>query len=501
MRVSFCQMLLTGAIMMNLVVLYYVSRTQQQMLKHRDPGKAATRRSAISRAPGVTVLIREFEDFENWVAGAVKSFLRERPEQPIVVVADRLPYPPLGLPAQPNVQVVTLKASPDQPPHVSRPEFYIHTEYTLLVPDGVPLDSTQQLDRLLREFEAHKGKVHMVAAPVQTAEALRCLQLRVSLKEWSAVYSLSSARLCDAVDGDAVVLVRTEDLFNLSQPMGRPLLTSLFVQSSLRGWKVRVAESVAFSSYHRSLFMSAHNRWKADITAKARLAQLFRDFGLRRVVLANGKEQWYGCSKDTPRCFGTVHDDTPEYLYEDRWTPPCCLKALRQTTKYVIGILKSSGVRYWLEGGTLLGAVRHQDIIPWDYDVDLGIYLEDVENCEFLRSLDSGSVVDENGYVWEKAVEGDFYRVQYSQSNHLHVDLWPFYAREGIMTKNTWMDHRQDVEFPEHFLKPLVPMQFAGMTALAPNNHRRFLELKFGEGVIENPEYPNPAKKKLQKVD
>ncbi|KYO19112.1 fukutin-related protein [Alligator mississippiensis] len=67
------------------------------------------------------------------------------------------------------------------------------------------------------------------------------------------------------------------------------------------------------------------------------------------------------------------------------------------------------------------------------------------------------------------------------------------------MTKDTWMDHRQDVEFPEHFLKPLVPLPFAGFTAMAPNNHRGFLELKFGAGVIENPEYPNPARKRLDK--
>ena len=32
------------------------------------------------------------------------------------------------------------------------------------------------------------------------------------------------------------------------------------------------------------------------------------------------------------------------------------------------------------------------------------------------------------------------------------------------------------------------------MTVFAPNNHRSFLEFKFGKGVIEKPEYPFPEK-------
>lgn len=220
---------------------------------------------------------------------------------------------------------------------------------------------------------------------------------------------------------------------------------------------------------------------------------MLRSLGIRLVSWEGGRLEWFGCSKESARCFGTVAGDTPAYLYEGRWTPPCCLRALRETARYVVGVLEAAGVRYWLEGGSLLGAARHGDIIPWDYDVDLGIYLEDVGNCEQLRGAEAGSVVDERGFVWEKAVEGDFFRVQYSENNHLHVDLWPFYPRNGVMTKDTWLDHRQDVEFPEHFLQPLVPLPFAGFMAQAPNNYRRFLELKFGPGVIENPEYPNPA--------
>ncbi|NWU87674.1 FKRP protein, partial [Onychorhynchus coronatus] len=203
--------------------------------------------------------------------------------------------------------------------------------------------------------------------------------------------------------------------------------------------------------------------------------------------------------KDTPRCFGTVHARTPQYLLAGRWTPPCCLRALRETARHVARELEAAGVRYWLEGGSLLGAARLGDIIPWDYDVDLGIYREDAGKCRWLAAVaaEGRPVEDSEGFLWEKAAEGEFYRVHYSHSNRLHVDLWPFYPRGGVMTKDTWLGHPQDVEFPESFLRPLVPVAFAGFTAMAPNNARAFLELKFGPGAIENPEYPNPAVKRL----
>jgi len=172
------------------------------------------------------------------------------------------------------------------------------------------------------------------------------------------------------------------------------------------------------------------------------------------------------------------------------------MAALRKTTRYVLQSLQAAGVRHWLEGGSLLGAVRSHDIIPWDYDVDLGLFRDDIAKSPLLREAQQkGRVVTDDGYVWEKAQEGDFFRVQYSQSNHMHVDLFPFYERGGIMTKDTWFEsHKQDTEFPASYLNPLETMEFIGVMASVPNNHRQFLELKFGAGCIEHPQLPQSTK-------
>jgi fukutin-related protein len=76
-----------------------------------------------------------------------------------------------------------------------------------------------------------------------------------------------------------------------------------------------------------------------------------------------------------------------------RWTPPCCLEALRKTARHVFAVLEEAGVRYWLEGGSLLGAMRHSDIIPWDYDVDIGMYEDDIARSVWLMRASTKAVV------------------------------------------------------------------------------------------------------------
>lgn len=82
-------------------------------------------------------------------------------------------------------------------------------------------------------------------------------------------------------------------------------------------------------------------------------------------------------------------------------------------------ICKKYNIKYWLEGGTLLGAIRHNGFIPWDDDIDVSMFREDYK---LLKSVIKEELSDKYFYqtpITDEYDEAPWIRIK---DNNSHID-------------------------------------------------------------------------------
>ena len=115
--------------------------------------------------------------------------------------------------------------------------------------------------------------------------------------------------------------------------------------------------------------------------------------------------------------------------------------------KEIDNICKKHGLQYFLIGGSLLGAIRHNGIIPWDDDIDIGMMRKDYETLlslynEFSSPYFIQTPYTDPGYYYSHSRLVNVNTTSFSKKfvgqpihHGLFVDIFPFdyWPEEGEM--------------------------------------------------------------------
>jgi len=142
----------------------------------------------------------------------------------------------------------------------------------------------------------------------------------------------------------------------------------------------------------------------------------------------------------------------------------------------ICNLLDKLNIRYFLQTGILLGAIRHKGFIPWDWDVELSVFADEVEPKmdQLLSEIKNEGFKIEKYYIELSRLKIDFVGKFSKDTTAYTIQAWCHNKKDKVFWRNKF-------RVPDHLFNKMSKIRLFEKDHFAPDPPEDYLTHQYGD--------------------